>query len=161
MINIRSLSKKYSAFTISVLALLYEKFGDVVTLSSALSLVEHFKKNDDNLGDIDRDIQDFDDSYTDFLRAYGIELEDNSENNFLGLDFNLTKHDHIMKYEFIADDYQIIVEFNILDKTYKNYRLYRGSIDADYEVEPLLHLYIHKLLKEHGFYDDLEEKDLV
>lgn len=150
MEGLKKLINEHGAFSMSVVNLLYAKFGDVVTLDTALAVAQELDNIYMNsLDEIDVVISSFDDNYADFLREYEVEVKLNADKMFIDLDFAKTVKDNYIIYTYYADDYKIEVMFNMVEKTYQNNRYYKGAIDLDYEVETVLHDAINQFIGEH------------
>lgn len=149
MEELKKLINEHGAFSMSVVNLLYSHFGDVVTLDTALAVAQEFDNLYTNsLDEIDEVISSYDDTYTDFLREYDVEVKLNANKMFIDLDFAKDVEDNYITYRYFADDYFIEVVFNMVEKTYQNNRYYRGEIDLSYEVETVLHEAISQFIVE-------------
>lgn len=149
MEELKKLINEHGAFSMSVVNLLYAKFGDVVTLDTALAVAQEFDNRYINaLDEVDEIISSFDDNYADFLREYEVEVKLNADKMFIDLDFAKAVKDNYIIYTYDGEDYTIEVRFNMVEKTYQNNRYYQGSIDLDYEVETVLHDAISQFIGE-------------
>lgn len=149
MEELKKLINEHGVFSMIVVNLLYGKFGDVVTLDTALRVAQELDNIYMNsLDEIDEAISSFDDNYADFLREYEVEVKLNADKMFIDLDFAKTVKDNYIIYKYYAVDYTIEVMFNMVEKTYQNNRYYQGSIDLDYEVETVLHDAINQFILE-------------
>lgn len=148
MEELKKLINDCGAFTICVVTMLVDKFGDFVTLDVGVGIAEYFKNEGYELDWVENEIYNYQDGLNDFVRGKGIDVIMSADLLFTQLDFAKTIKDNYITYTFFSHEYKIEVVFNMTDETYQNYRYYQGAIDLDYEVETVLHEAISQFIVE-------------
>lgn len=148
MEELKKLVNENGAFTICVVTMLVDKFGDIVTLDVGVGIAEYFKNEGYELDWVENEIYNYRDGLNDFIREKEIDVIISADLLFAELDFAKTVKDNYITYTYDAVDYKIEVVFNMTDETYQNTRYYNGAIDLDYEVETVLHEAISQFIVE-------------
>lgn len=148
MEELKKLINKHGAFTICVVTMLVDKFGDFATLDVGVGIAEYFKNEGYELDWVENEIYNYQDELYDFIREKEIDVIISADLLFTQLDFAKTVKDNYIIYTFYADYYKIEVMFNMVEKTYQHSRYYQGAIDLDYEVETVLHEAISQFIVE-------------
>lgn len=152
-----SITTTTGAFTTMVGVMLLDKFGPIVTKDIIEQASASFKKVDWRLSEIEAYIYD-QESLNEFIVDSEINVYANdADSSFIKLGFTKQIKDHQIIYEYgTTDDWQIAIRFNMLEKTYQHYRIYREGIDTDYDIETPTVLAIYQFMVEQNFFDASE-----
>lgn len=148
MEELKKLINDCGAFTICVVTMLVDKFGDFATLDIGVGIAEYFKNEGYELDQVENEIYNYEDGLNNFIREKEIDVIISADLLFTQLGFAKKVKDNYITYTYDADDYKIEVIFNMVENTYKNIRYYQGAIDLDYEVETVLHEAISQFIVE-------------
>ena len=128
---------------------LTKRFGRVVTHNSIEAVKYKYEQGLISKKDI-KEIDKYKGTYHEFLKEHNVSIKSITERLFIEFDFEYDFDGTHVYYIFKADEYLIELIFDILDRNYSVYTT-GGFID------PTTHILIHTFMKEHGWFDDLED----
>lgn len=129
---------------------LTKKFGRVATHNSIEAVKYKYEQGLISEKDI-KEIDKYKGTYHEFLKEHNVSIKSIAERLFIEFDFEYDFDGTHVCYTFKADR-NILIElvFDILDRDYSAYTT-GGFID------PTTHVLIHTFMKEHGWFDDLDD----